>query len=188
MGIIDGRLAMVHRSDNRPYAEGLHFLARIVQETMCLAYFYRRLEGQLAGGTLHGVECEQARWSQIACFKAIVVNVAKLLEDRKDTWNLVQLHKEWSKYVPDRKVHHQTMTAIHTLRKKLAWVQGRRHEREAHQTKADQLTLLTALPPSMDFVKEVAEVMDLFVEGKIPYQLYLHESGEEIDLRAQFGI
>jgi hypothetical protein len=188
VGVISGSLAMVHRTDHRPYAEGLHFLARTVQHTLCLAYFYRRLANQIAEGILRGIDHEQARFSQIACFTAIVVDVAKLLEDRKDSWNLVQLHKEWRKYVPDPTKREELMAAIDDLAARLAWVQGRRHNKEAHQTKADELTTFTALPPTMDSVSDVVRVLDMFVDGTIPYRLHLHDSGEDIDLRAEFAL
>ena len=186
--VIPGQLAIVDRSDDRPYAQGLHFLARIMRETLGHVFFYRRLTKQLKGGSLQGLDYEQARFSHIATFDAIVVNVTKCIEQRGDTWNLDQLFKEWRKYEHEEAKGKEVLAAIERLRVKFEWLEQFRHRRAAHQTKDDEVTMLTSLPDDIRGIAELVEVLDMFVEGQIPYPLYLHESSMELDLRKELGL
>jgi hypothetical protein len=139
----------------------------------------------MAEGDLHGIDDEQARVCQVACFDTIVVNTAKLIEKRSDSWNFYQLYKEWRRYMPDETKGKKALGAIDDLRAKLDWLEHYRHTKAAHQTKDDKVTTFTVLPPDIDFLSDVVRVMDMFVDGKIPYALYLGESGQQLDLRKE---
>ena len=188
MGVIPGHLAMVHRSDDRPYAEGVHFLARIIQETLTLYFFYRRLANQMKVNDLQGIELTQAWYCYVACFQTMVVNIAKLIEEDRNTWNFRQLYREWSRYEHDVQKQDEVSKSIDNLQDGLSWIEEYRHQKAAHQTKNDQTTMLTAMPQELTSLPDLVGMLDMFVEGKIPYTLHLHESGEKIDLRKEIQV
>lgn len=188
MNIIPGHLAMVQTSDDRPYAEGVRFLSRIIHETLALSFFYQRLAWQMNNGIHHGVDYDQARFCHLACFHTMVINIAKLIEKDSKTWNFRQLHREWSRYEHDVINQDEVLSAIKNLRENLAWIEEYRHHKAAHQTKDDRTSILTALPQDIQSLGNVVRMMDMFVDGKIPYTLHLTESGEEIDLREKLGV
>lgn len=188
MGVIPGHLAMVQRSDDRPYAEGVHFLARIIQETLALYFFYLRLANQLKEDDLRGVEYTQAWYCYVACFQTMVINITKLIEEDRSTWNFRQIFREWSRYEHDVMKKKEVSSAIATLQEELSWIEDYRHRKAAHQTKDDQTTILTALPHELKSLRDILGMMDKFVDGNIPYTLHLHESGEEIDLRKELSL
>jgi hypothetical protein len=137
---------------------------------------------------LKGVDSEQERYAQIATFTTIVINVAKLLENKSTTWNLLQLCKEWTRYAPSKHAIKDAQATIAAVQAKLAWLVELRHSNEAHQTKTNPLTLLTVPPLKIDFMPDLVRAVDVFADGPIPYTLHLHESGQNLDLRAEFGL
>jgi len=188
MTIIPGQLAMVHRSDSRRYADGVHFLARIIREILILTLLYRRSLAQMKSGALHGLDYEQTRFASIAYFDTIVINIAKLIESRRDSWNFDQLYREWRRYEPDEDRQKKVLAAVASLRDKLHWLKDYRDENAAHQSKDKEITTLHALPSDIPSVADVVALMDMFVDGGIPYFLYLHESGDQVDLRSELGL
>jgi hypothetical protein len=188
MTILPASEAHFVRSSPSRYQEGVYFLAQIVERCLANAFFYHRLEDQIASGRLHGVKYEQARYSSIAIHDSIVADFHKLAEKRKDTWNLWQLHKEWSKYQNDTSLQKKVISLIMDLELRFKSLSTYRHDQIAHQSKSLKMTQLTALPRRIIHLDKIVQVVDLFVDGEIPYSLYLHESGEEIDLRKGLNI
>lgn len=186
--MVPGSLALVHHSDNREYSVGVYFLAKIIKETLIFAYFFKRMTIQLTRENYSGVDYEQTRYCQVACFTSIVVNIAKLIEDKKDTWNYEQLFKVWSRYETDGAKKSIVSDSIKELKSHLKWIKQYRHTKIAHQTKDDEISILHFHPNDINFLCDVVAVMDMFVDGAIPYKLYLHESGEELDLRKELNL
>jgi hypothetical protein len=118
----------------------------------------------------------------------LVIELNKLIERRRDSWNFEQLEKEWRRLVPDAKRWAQVLDAVSRLKAELRWVSRYRGENVAHQSKADKETIFTALPDEAPSLAKVVELMDMFVEGAIPYKVYLHDTQAELDLRIELGL
>ena len=188
MAIIPAREAHLTRSNPTRYQEGVFFLARLVKECLSYAFFYHRLIDQMRSGDLQGVEYEQARFSSFAIHDSIIVIFHKLVEGRRDSWNLRQLHKEWCKYQQDKTAQQSVLDLIKALEQKLQPLVDYRHDKVAHESKSVKMTMLTSLPDRIGHLESIVTVVDQFVDGDISYSLYLHESGEEINLRNALDI
>lgn len=186
--IIPGHLALVARSDPKPYEEGVYFLAQTITQTLSLAFFYYRLTRQLTNGSLSGVDYAQARYSHIACHNMIAINMNKLIEKRKDSWNFHQLYKEWCRFIHDVNEQQVVLGAINDLRVKLSSISDYRRGKIAHQSKNDEIGIATALPREIKYLDDIVRIMDMFIDGQIPYSLYLHESSEKLDLRSELNL
>jgi hypothetical protein len=188
MPLISGKSALFVRANPSLYQEAVYFLGRLVERTLALSFFYHMLIDQMNSGTLQGVEYELARYSHIAIHDLIVSNMHKLIEQKRNTWNLQQLFKEWSKYQKDPQLQQEAKNEIDDLKKILERLTEYRHDHIAHQSKKVKMTMLTVLPDRIEYLSDIVRVMDLFVDGEIRYSLYLHESEERIDLRKHFEI
>jgi hypothetical protein len=188
MAIASGKSVFLVRSSPTKYQKALYFVARTVRSALINAFFYHRVDDQLGSGKLNGVDYEQARFSSYALFDAVAVDISKLLEKRKDAWNLQQLASEWKKHEKDPNKHREVTKRRGELESNYEWLSKYRHEKVAHQGKRIEMTMLTALPPRIRGLDKVVEILDLFVDGEVPYTLYLHENGVEINLRAVPGL
>ncbi len=188
MSIILGPDAKVIGADPNRYQEGVYFLARTIERILSLAFFYHRLTDQLTSGCLSGIEYEQARYSHIACHSMIVVDLDKLVDQKKAAWSFDQLFKEWKRYEHNQEKQSTVHAAIADLEGKLAASTDYRNEKVAHQSKKIQMTEWNALPRKIKHLQEIVEVMDMFVASPIPYTLYLHDTSEELDLRDLTGL
>jgi lysyl-tRNA synthetase class I len=188
VSIIKGKSAFIVRSSPTKYQEAIYFMARTVQDILTNAFFYHRLNDQMSSGEIKGVDFAQARFSSYAIFDSISVDISKLLEKKKNSWNFGQLFKEWTKYENDTDEENEVKAAISLLETTFRWLIDFRHDKVAHQSKKIEMTMLTALPQRIKNLKEVVETLDLFVDGEIPYRLHLLENGDDIDLRAGMGL
>ena len=161
---------------------------QIVERCLAYAFFYHQLVDQMNSGALHGVEYEQARYSSIAIHDSIVVDFYKLVEKRRDSWNLLQLHKEWCKYENDIALQDTVLSFINDLEHRLKSLSTYRSKQVAHQSKEIKMTQLFAPPRRIVHLDKIVHVLDQFVDGEIQYSLYFHESGEEIDLRKALSV
>jgi hypothetical protein len=165
MVIMQASEAHITRSSPSRYQEGVFFLARAVKSCLTLAFFYHRLIDQMKSGALHGLEYEQARFSSIAIHNSIVVDFHKLVEKRRNTWNLWQLHKEWSNYENDKSVQDKTLSLIKDLDQRLKSLSAYRHDQIAHQSKEIKMTQFTALLMRIAHLDKIVRVVDQFVIG-----------------------
>lgn len=183
MSIVLGKYAMILRSNLNRYEEGVWHLARMIERILSYAHFYNRLTDQLINANLSDLDYEQVRYSQIACYDVAVIDLHKLVESKKDTWNFDQLFKEWKKYEHHKEKQNTAKNSISDLRKALASQIEYRHEKVAHQSKRIKPTNVTVLPTQIDYLQDVVNLMDIFVDGPINYTLYLHNANQELDLR-----
>lgn len=184
--LIPGNLARVVQSENPSlYKQAVYFLANTVNEILALSYFYHRISTQISEGMYSGIDYEQARYSRGACFNLIVVNMAKLVETGPKVWNFQELKKKWREYIKDDELVKDVSNDIEKLRKMINGLVSLRHEKIAHQSKKDTITTLIATPRQIPFLHEVVNLMDRFVEGTIPYNLYIHDGSQEINLRLE---
>jgi hypothetical protein len=134
------------------------------------------------------MEHEKAYYSFMACHTVIVAEIHKLLDKRQDSWSFDQLFQEWKLLEHDVSRHAAVSASIRSLQKTLSFQSDYRNTRLAHQSKGVRPTDLTALPEKIDHLQEVLDVMDEFVSSPIPYSLFMHDLGEELDLRSLLGL
>jgi len=175
-------------SNPSPYEEGVYFLTTTVHEVLTLSFFYQRLANELASGALSGIPYEQAWYAHVAMFDLIAVDLSRLIENRGDSWNFDQLFKLWVRLVNDSSRQRATRQAINGRATRFDWLAHYRKNKVAHRSKKIPSNQLTALPQNVDGLDEVARVMDMFVEGQIPYILHFHASSQQINLRVELGI
>jgi len=93
--------------------------------------------------------------------------------------------KEWARYIHDYDLIEEVSADIDKLREKTKGFIVLRHEKLAHQSKKDKIKRLTAMTRKIPYLDVVVNLMDKFVEGTIPYILYVQDSSEEVDLRRE---
>ena len=179
-----GKFASVQGTGESSFDQGLYYLSIMIHELLT-AYYY----SQQNGLRMLPEDVDENKWqNQEPRFigKAIdifvEVTLSKLIECNRKTWNFHQLLKEakelnWT----DIEI---LVLAISDFLKKISFIKDNRDEQYAHTSKDNQPhTLHTLVGGYREFIFQAMSILDMFVEGIIPYTIIGKES-MKIDLRA----
>lgn len=191
---LKGKHAYALKPEPTDYERGLYFLSNIVFHIVTSFFFYLRIEnhlsasGKVIGSSLSGLEEIQRRVCYRALRSDIILNLSKLADSRKDAWNFERLLKSWTKVSNNEAETQRIKQEIENFRGEMKPFMDYRHKQLAHCSKSNKPTQIDIFISLDKPVKLAVQVMDSFVEGKIPYNLSLDESGAALDLRHELNL
>jgi|GEM_PF-5082021 len=178
-----GKYAGVTRETPTLFEEGMMHMRRMIFYLARSYYFHQQIRDQLRQGNLEGVEEHQANACLWAFERAIILELSKLVEKRKDCWNLEQVVKVWEKTTKDYVAIDKVKQAVDHFRQDIGPLVDYRHNRGAHQHKDDDPRRLTVFVNLDEPIRRAVKIADMFVEGVIPYELATFDGVKIVDLR-----
>lgn len=166
------------------YDRGLYYLSRMVHELLSAYYYSQQNQIRFIPEAKHEShwQNEEPRFIKKVIDIFIEVTLAKFIEKKKDSWNLHQLSKEAKKLNwPD---YQEIEGKISDFEQNLKSIKNNRNERYAHTAKKNRPTHLHFMIGGYkDTIVNAMRILDMFVDGEIPYKLHMGKLGE-IDLRS----
>jgi hypothetical protein len=185
---VSGDDARITRSNPTRFEEGVFALTGELQRMLTSAFFFGRLSSDLASGKTTGTDREQVRFCRNACYDLYVLGLNKLLDKTRGTWNFQVLLREFKQHATSSEETESVSEAVSSLEKKMASFREHRHLRIAHRSERVRMNEIVAPAQSIPFLAELVALMDMFTTSPIPYRLYLHDTGETIELRSRLGL
>jgi hypothetical protein len=180
-----GNWVMVQGIGSTDYDLGLYYVSDTVRVLLETSYYaVRNLSRQIPSEEF---EIKKENLEVIFINRVLKtyldVNLAKLVDNRKDVWSFPQLLKAIKTFGwPDVNEIEQEIKAFAI---DIRHITKARHERHAHTSRENKPNVIHApmkLDKYINVIKKAVDLTDRFVDGTIPYILYLDEH-EEYDLR-----
>jgi hypothetical protein len=180
-----GEWAMVHTTGSTDYDLGLFYISKVVDELLQTYYYAKINLSKMVPQEVHEIKKENYEFSfihRVFCAH-LDINLYKLIDTNKKAWSFLKLQGITREFDWGDKV--EIGNAINAFSNKLKEHRLARHERHAHisqQNKPNVIHVSARLGRYQIVIREAMELLDRFVDGKIPYSLYYSEI-DDYDLR-----
>jgi hypothetical protein len=180
-----GEWVVIHTTGSTDYDLGLFYMSGVVRELLQTYYYAKINLSKTVPQEIYEIKRENYEFSfihRIFCAH-LDINLYKLIDTNKKAWSFIKLQRVTREFNWGDK--DEIENAIHSFSSKLKEHKLARHQRHAHisqQNKPNVIHVSARLERYQIIIREAMELLDRFVDGKIPYSLYYSEI-DDCDLR-----
>jgi hypothetical protein len=178
-----GEYAYVQGTGESMYDHGMIYLSIMIHELLTAYYYSQQNDLRMLPEEVYENKWQnqEPRFIGKAIDIFIEVTLSKLIERKNNTWNFHQLLQEaqllnWDDIL-------ELKQTILDFRNNILFIKNNRDERYAHTSKDNRPNVLSTMAGDYrKFIIQAMSILDMFVDGVIPYTIIGKES-TEIDLR-----